>query len=109
MIRLRSSFERTCKHPVLGPLAILLLAVLLSVLFLHVAHEGLHAPAALDAGTTFCFGLAAILAVAVVCRSGVRPLSVLLAGSRERGPPLARAVHACEPLARALVSTPLRR
>lgn len=56
MIRLRAGIVRLLRHPVLGPLVIVLLAVAFALLVLHSALE-----IALSAAFAFC-GLTAVLA-----------------------------------------------
>lgn len=79
-------FERGRAHPILGPVLLVLLIVLLAMVFLHVAHEGIDVAAGMGA---ICVGVAAALGLLVTNR--LRPiLSAQLAlRSRDRAPPRA--------------------
>lgn len=89
MIRLRQTLERWRRHPVLGPLVLVVLALLLVVVFLHAAHEGF------DGATTvggFCFVVVAVLGAMLL--DGVRRLVPMPVSRvvRERGPPSFHAI-----------------
>ncbi len=84
MIRLRRILERGCTHPILGPLVIVFLVLVLSMVFLHAAEEGLHA--AMGAGAV-CFSFVVFLGLVLLDPARLRPLVVSLAFERERGPP----------------------
>lgn len=58
MIRLRHGLERGRAHPILGPLLVIVIVLLLAMVFLHVAHEGMDAATALG---EICLGLASAL------------------------------------------------
>lgn len=107
MIRLRQSLERGRRHPLLGPILLLLLVLVLALTFLHVAQDGHEAAADLGAA---CLALVSFLGVLVAQRlrrsaDGPRPAlravrAPPLPGSRLR---LAAVVPA------ASLSLPLRR
>lgn len=109
MIRLRSILERGCTHPILGPLVLVFLVLLLAMVFLHAAEEGLHA--AMEAGAV-CFVFAAFLVLVLLDPARLRPPAISLAGVCERGPPApTRARYGFQlPVGfAALPTTPLRR
>ncbi|MBA3402717.1 MAG: hypothetical protein H0U05_12125 [Actinobacteria bacterium] len=109
MIRLRSIVERGCSHPILGPIVLLFLVLVLSMVFLHAAEEGLHA--AMEAGAV-CFGFAAFLGLVLLDPARLRPPAIWLTPQRERGPPAptrARYEFRLPVSSTALPSIPLRR
>ena len=81
--------ERGRKHPVLGPIVLVLLALLLAMVCFHAAQDGWDGATELGA---VCIGLVTILGAVVSERAHSR--APLLVGSRSlaRGPP--RASHA---------------
>jgi len=78
--------ERGRKHPVLGPIVLVLLVLLLAMVCFHSAQDGWGGAAGVGA---VCIGIATILGAAVCERSRWR--APLLSVSRwfERGPPRA--------------------
>ncbi len=104
MIRLRKSIQAGLRHPILGPLVLLLLALLLAFVVLHAIEDGI-------AGELF----ACVFAAAAVIRLVTRPPRVLARFSlaftaADRAPPwrFFGSVVTYSPSA-ALLSTPLRR
>lgn len=100
--------ERGCAHPILGPILLIVLALLLAMAFLHAAHEGMDAVT--DVGA-FCFGIAAFLALAAVERMRRRPPEVWVAIPGDRGPPrlLEASLGQLARIATVPLSIPLRR
>lgn len=76
--------ERGRRHPVLGPIVLVLLVLLLAMICFHAAHDGWDGTAELGAA---CIGLVTILGALVCERS--RPLEPRFIASRlfARGPP----------------------
>lgn len=107
MIALRRTLERGRSHPVVGPIVLVLLAILLALVCLHAAHEGWDGAAE--------FGIACVVVatlMGVVVSWGVRCVAPLrLLGQRlRRGPPVARSGRSvAEPLWTAELVLPLRR
>lgn len=104
VIRLRESIQAGLRHPILGPLVLLLLGLLLAFVILHAVEDGI-------AGELF----ACVFAAVVVIRLLARPPRVLARVSlaftaTDRAPPwrFFGSVVAYSPSA-ALLSTPLRR
>lgn len=99
--------ERGCRHRLLGPIVILLLAVLLASVFLHVVVEGAEAAAKLG---DRCVAIAAALGSLLLLRS-LPGAFVRMADVDERAPPRVALVAATGPPARlaAPVAVPLRR
>ena len=84
MIRLRRMLERGRRHPVLGPIVIVLLIVLLAMVCLHAAHEGWDGAAELGA---VCIGLVTLLGAVVCHRLGSLIPRLVVRRSYARGPP----------------------
>lgn len=108
MIRLRRTLERGRAHPILGPILLIVLALLLAMVFLHAAHEGHNA--ATEAGV-LCLAILTILGSLVL--DGVRrsvPAAMVQARG-DRGPPIALSRRRLErpPEPASTFVTPLRR
>lgn len=86
MIRLRRMLERGRKHPVLGPVVLVLLVLLLAMVCFHAAHDGWDG--AVEMGAV-CVGIAAILAAVAGERSLWRAPLLSVTRLLERGPPRA--------------------
>lgn len=104
MIRLREGIQNAVSHPLLGPLVLVLLALLLAFVALHAVEDGL-------AGALFACAFAAVAVLRIVARP-VRTVApaALVAATAGRAPPRRRfghAIHHSPPAA--LLSTPLRR
>lgn len=101
MIRLRALIEAGLRHRWLGPLVVLLLAVLL----LGVAfHEG--AEKALDAGSGLCIAVALALLTALFCRPlALRAVAIAF---ERRGPPAGLVTRPSATAARTVAAAPLR-
>lgn len=83
MIRLRQQIERGLRHPLVGPLLLLLLAVLVVFIALHETSEGIAGHVGL-----FCVALALVLLAAVPFAVGL-PIAARPAGRQpSRGPPV---------------------
>ena len=68
-------FERGRAHPILGPIVIIVLVLLLTMVFLHVLHEGMEAVTEMG---TVCIALASAFGWLVMTRlSGCPPLIVI--------------------------------
>lgn len=99
VIALRRKIERGVRHPVLGPLFLLLLALLLAFTVIHGAHDQIH-----EGELIVCvaFLLGAIVSLVLPRLGDV----VSIAPRAARGPPLLiRATRA--PLARPFASAPV--
>jgi hypothetical protein len=85
MIRLRLTIKRGMRHPVLGPVFIVLFALMMVFVCLHGIHESQHM--ATEIGVV-CLGLVSLLSVLLLIRVGrAAPPPVLLV--REgRAPPV---------------------
>lgn len=84
MIRLRRTLERGCAHPLFGPVVLLVVLLLLTMVFLHLAHEGWDLAAGLGGA---CFGIATVLGLLLGERLlASRPPRRVLVPS-DRGPP----------------------
>lgn len=87
MIRLRQSIERGLRHPVLGPLLLLLLGLVLAFMVFHAIEHGVE-------GQLFAcvlFAAAALRLVVVVGRE--RPIRFDGRALTDRAPPRARALR----------------
>lgn len=83
VIRLRQHIERGLRHPLVGPLLLLLLAVLVVFTALHETSESIFGEAGL-----VCVAIALVL-LAVVPFAGRRPVPARLAATNpSRGPPI---------------------
>ena len=108
MIRLRRTLDRGRAHPILGPILLIVLALLLALVFLHAAHEGHDAAA--EAGA-FCLAILTILGPLVVERLRRTPPAIVVPARGDRGPPvsLSRRRVTQPDGAAPLLATPLRR
>lgn len=82
MIRLRQLIDRGRRHPLLGPLVILLLVLLIALTMLHEGHESVTG----DVGV-LCVGIALLLMTAVVLASVAPFMRLVAAALAARGPP----------------------
>lgn len=108
LIRLRRTLERGRKHPILGPIVLVLLVLLLAMVFLHAAYDD-HG-AAPETGFV-CLAIVILLG-SVVVRVPRRELaSAAFPIGPYRGPPARSEVHRCHPFARgpSWRAAPLRR
>ena len=108
MIRLRLIFERGRAHPILGPIVIIVLVLLLTMVFLHVLHEGMEAVTEMG---TVCIALASALGWLMMSRLSGRPPLIVIRERVGRSPPQNRLVDCGGSIAFAATpsSTPLRR
>lgn len=107
VIRLRRMLERGRAHPVLGPILLIALAVLLSLVLLHVVVDG-GAAATIGA---MCLALASVLALPLLARLRSRRSESPVSARGDRGPPALSARHVLRPAVAAARSRsfPLRR
>jgi hypothetical protein len=70
--------ERGRAHPILGPVLLVVLVLLLAMVFVHAAHDGMDAATEVGA---ICFALASFFALALL-----DPLRRLQEGARVRTP-----------------------
>lgn len=82
MIALRRKIERWRRHPIIGPLLIVLLILVLAFVFLHESHEKIAA----DLGE-LCVGIA-LLVVALLLPAAVRIVAMAVVHCLRRGPPI---------------------
>lgn len=80
MIRLRVAIERGLRHPVLGPLLVIVLAVMLVMVIFHTTNDQLH-----KAGLLLC--AAVMLLVAVVLLPPRTLVPARRSRPNRRGPP----------------------
>jgi len=108
VIRLRRTLERIRAHPFLGPILLIVLVLLLSMLFLHAAHDGMDA--AIEVGA-ICLGIATFLGLLLLDRLRHRPPEALIRVRGDRGPPRLPDPSFARPttIAAASLSLPLRR
>lgn len=83
MIRLRRTLERGRAHPVLGPILLIVLVLLLTIVFLHVAQDG---NAATEIGA-MCVALATVLGLPLLEKLRRRFSEPLVSVRGDRGPP----------------------
>lgn len=100
--------ERGRAHPILGPFLLVALVLLLAIVFVHMAHEGMDAATEVGA---ICFGIATFLGLVVLDRLRVLPLGALSPAPPARGPPGPRQTYLGRPttIAASSLSIPLRR
>ena len=100
--------ERGCAHPIFGPVLLIVLVLLLAMVFVHTAHDGLGGVTEVGA---FCFALASVFWVLVLDGFVRRPPEVRVGTPVERGPPASRAeARLVRPrITLAPLSLPLRR
>ena len=100
-------FERGRAHPILGPILLVVLVLLLAMLFVHAAHEGMDV--ATEVGT-ICFALASFFALAALDRLRRHHEEARLWTPGKRAPPMASGVPlVLASIASAPLSMPLRR
>ena len=88
MIRLRAAIGRGLRHPVLGPLLVIVLAVMLVMLVFHTTHDQLH-----QAGLLICAAVMLLVAAFLIPPRRLTP--VWRSRPNRRGPPARR----CAPIA----------
>lgn len=108
MIGLRQALERGRKHPVLGPILLVLLALLLALVFLHAAVDG-H-DAATEVGA-LCIAIFTILGPILLERARLSLEARVVAARGDRGPPVVgQILRIMRPPDNAVaIVTPLRR
>lgn len=84
MIRLRYILERGRAHPIFGPILLILLVLLLAMVFLHIAYEGMDAAAGLGA---MCVGFATALGLLLTNRLCRCLPEELIGEPTDRAPP----------------------
>jgi hypothetical protein len=84
VIKLRRQIERGLRHPVVGPLLLLALAVLVAFMALHVTSESISGHAEL-----ICAALALVLLVALSGGESPQLATRVVATNSSRGPPVA--------------------
>ena len=100
-------FECGRAHPVLGPILLVVLVVLLAVLFLHAAHEGIDVAAGVG---EICAAVASSLWLLAITRLRLFRPQEPRAARRDRGPPAVPVPYfTLTPSALALLNAPLRR
>lgn len=97
MIRLRHILERGRRHPILGPIVLILLVLLLAMVFMHAAQD--EHGTAVEAGF-FCLAIVTMLGPIMVRVGRAEPRSVALSGFPTRGPPTDSGPLRVEQLAR---------
>ena len=83
MIELRRRLERGLRHPLLGPLCLVLLALMLAFTVMHGAHDQMHAAGELIICVAFLIGAIVSLAIPLFRDETVSRLHA------SRGPPIA--------------------
>lgn len=108
VIRLRRTLERGRAHPILGPILLVVLALLLAMVFLHAAHEGHDAAAETS---VLCLAMLTILGRILLERMRRDAPATVVEVRRDRGPPRVLGTRRLErPFDAAFtVVTPLRR
>jgi hypothetical protein len=84
VIELRRKLDRGLRHPVLGPILLILLALLMAMTVLHAVQDGHDAATELGA---ICFAILTILGPVVLIRMPRQCPVHLLEWRRDRGPP----------------------
>ena len=84
VIRLRQALERGRRHPVLGPILLILLVLLLAMVFLHAAGEGHDAVTEVGA---MCMVILTILGPLLLEKARRTPPTSVEPTRDERGPP----------------------
>lgn len=84
MIRLRRTLERGRKHPVLGPILLIVLVLLLAMVFLHAAQEGHEAATEIGA---FYLAILTILGPILLERMRRTPPAAVVQVRGDRSPP----------------------
>ena len=100
--------ERGRAHPILGPVLLVVLVLLLAMVFVHAAHDGMDAATEVGA---MCLALASFFWVAVLDRLVRRPREARIWTPDVRGPPTASGAVQLVParIAATPFKTPLRR
>jgi hypothetical protein len=100
--------ERGRAHPILGPVLLVLLVLLLAMVFVHAAHDGMDAAPEVGA---ICVALASFFGVAILDGLLRRPRDARTSTPAGRGPPTAPGAVRLVPgrIAPTLSSIPLRR
>ena len=100
--------ERGRAHPILGPILLVVLVLLLAMVFVHAAHDGLDAATEVGA---MCLALASFFWVAVLERLLRRPQEAHAWTPDARGPPAVSGATHLVPVRIAATpsSIPLRR
>ena len=101
MIELRRKLERGLRHPLLGPVCLLLLALLLAFTVVHGAHDQIESCCEL----VVCI---AIVFIVLVCIRPPRARSLSALVQVPRGPPDCGAALSAPHSPFSVVSTPLR-
>ena len=106
MIRLRRTLERSWAHPVLGPILLIVVALLLAFLVVHAFHQD-----AIGAIGALCVAIVAVVGAALLELVPGRLARPVISARGDRGPPLARGKRFQRPIAFATGarSLPLRR
>jgi hypothetical protein len=99
MIRLRKQMERAARHPLFGPICLLLFALLMAFVVLHVTHDAAHAH---EAGDLICVAFAIGVVIWRLGTPSPRPSIEYVILDRALPPPH---VHA-EPLSRSTRGRP---
>lgn len=71
-------------HPILGPVFLVVLVLLLAMVFLHAAHDGMDTASEVGA---ICFAIASVVGLAVLDRLLRRPPELPTWTPGDRGPP----------------------
>lgn len=108
MIRLRRTLERGRKHPILGPIVLILLVLLLAMVFVHAAQDDFGA--VIEAGFV-CFAVVTLLGSVAVRFARREPASGAVPIAEYRGPPACFESRCFDQLARGpgWRAAPLRR
>jgi heme/copper-type cytochrome/quinol oxidase subunit 2 len=108
VIRLRRTLERGRAHPVIGPILLIVLALLLAMVFVHAAHDG-H-DAAVEVGA-MCLAILTILGPILLELARRFPPATVMPQRGDRGPPSATTVRRLTrpPQTAFAFGTPLRR
>lgn len=97
LIRLRRTLERGRRHPILGPIVLILLVLLLAMVFMHAAHD--EHGAAIEAGF-FCLAIVTLLGPVVSWIAHAMRRAADGPPQRYRGPPNRYKSHRVDALAR---------
>ena len=87
MIRLRRLLERGRRHPLLGPIVLILLVLLLAMVCFHATQDGWDGAAEFGAA---CIAITTVLGAVVCQRLRWQAPLLYLTGWFERGPPHTR-------------------
>jgi hydrogenase-4 membrane subunit HyfE len=97
LIRLRRTLERGRRHPILGPIVLILLVLLLAMVFMHAAHD--EHGTAVEAGF-FCLAIVTMLGPLVVWIARAVRRSAEIPVYLYRGPPTRYESLQVDPLVR---------